>query len=59
MREKNMTFDAQPSVRSVDENGYMHVGASHITKAVVNPYYGREIPGWQQRGLDPEKIYYS
>lgn len=59
MREKNMTFDAQPSVRSVDENGYMHVGASHITKAVVNPYYGREIPGWQQRGLDPEKIYYG
>lgn len=54
-----ITFDAQPSARSVDENGFLHVGASHITKATVNPYYGREIPGWQDAGLDPDKVYYG
>ncbi len=59
MHEKSLTFDARPSVRSVDENGYMHVAASHITKATVNPYYGNEIPGWRERGLEPGKIYYG
>ncbi len=47
------------SVRTVDENGYMHVASSHITKATVNPYYGNEVPGWQEAGLDPDKIYYG
>ena len=47
------------SVRTVDENGYMHVKSSHITKATVNPYYGREIPGWREEGLDPDKVYYG
>ena len=47
------------SVRTVDENGYMHVKNSHITKATVNPYYGREIPGWREEGLDPDKVYYG
>lgn len=28
-----------------------------VTKETVNPYYGREIPAWQDLGLDPEKIY--
>lgn len=47
------------SARSFDENGYMHVSASHITKAVVNPYYGSEIPGWEEHGLDADTIYYG
>ena len=47
------------SVRSVDENGYLHVKSSHISKATVNPYYGKEIPGWREEGLDPDKIYYG
>lgn len=54
-----LTFDASPSQRETDENGFLHVGASHITKATVNPYYGREIPGWQEAGLDPETVYYG
>lgn len=54
-----LTFDAAPSQRETDENGFLHVGASHITKATVNPYYGREIPGWQEAGLDPEAVYYG
>ena len=58
-QSKGVTFDAAPSQRETDENGFLHVGASHITKATVNPYYGREIPGWQEAGLDPETIYYG
>ena len=58
-QNKGVTFDASPSQRETDENGFLHVGASHITKATVNPYYGREIPGWQEAGLDPETVYYG
>jgi hypothetical protein len=58
-QNKGVTFDAAPSQRETDENGFLHVGASHITKATVNPYYGREIPGWQEAGLDPEAVYYG
>ncbi|MDE5833841.1 MAG: DUF2213 domain-containing protein [Desulfovibrio sp.] len=54
-----LAFDATPSVRSYDDNGFMRVASSHITKATVNPYYGREIPGWRELKLDPEKIYYG
>lgn len=59
MRYASLTFDAAPSARSVDENGFLHVASSHITKATVNPYYGREIPGCERLGLDPERIYYG
>lgn len=47
------------SARHFDENGFMHVAASHISKECVNPYYGREIPGWDELGLDPERVYYG
>lgn len=51
-----MAFDRQ-SARSVDADGCLHVSETIISKAAVNPYYGREIPGWQELGLDPDKIY--
>lgn len=35
----------------------MRVEASHITKAMVSPYFGKEIPGWESLGLDGNKIY--
>lgn len=54
---RSMTFDAAPSQRRKDENGFMHVDASHITKEQVVKYYGREIPGWQELKLDPERLY--
>ncbi len=47
------------SARRFDENGFLHVAASHISKECVNPYYGREIPGWEDLGLDPERVYYG
>lgn len=45
------------SVRRRDANGYLHVEVSNISKANVCPYYGREIPGWQDQGLDADRIY--
>jgi hypothetical protein len=50
-----MAFDR--SARSVDADGRLHVAATHISKANVCPYYGREIPGWQQLGLAPDQVY--
>ena len=51
-----LAFDTK---RHKDVNGYLHVEVSPLTKETVNPYYGREIPGWEDEGLDPEKIYYG
>ena len=32
------------SVRSIDDNGFLHVAISNITKEQVAPYLGSEIP---------------
>lgn len=45
------------SVRTIDNNGYMHVDVSNLTKEQVVPYRGDTIPGYKELGLDPEKIY--
>lgn len=59
-RDKNkITFDAQVSMRRIDDNGYLHVELTPISKACVNPYLGRELPGWEEEGLDPDRIYYG
>ena len=42
------------SVRRRDANGFLHVEISNISKANVCPYYGAEIPGHEQLGLEPE-----
>jgi hypothetical protein len=51
-----LTFDAT-TLRRKDENGFLHVAVSHISKETVNSYRGREIPGWPDLGLDPNQIY--
>lgn len=51
-----LAFDK--SVRTVDQDGRMHVQISNISKATVNPYRGNEIPDAEQLGLDPDKVYY-
>jgi len=48
---------AQDSARTVDAQGFLHVAISNISKATVNPYYGREIPNYESFGLDPDKVY--
>lgn len=46
------------SVRTSDRDGRLHVAVSHISKANVCPYFGREIPDNRALGLDPDKVYY-
>ena len=58
MYEEKLAFD-ENTKRTFDKNGYMHVSVSHISKEAVNPYYGRDIPGWQERRLRPGHIYYG
>lgn len=55
---KTLAFDASTK-RRFDDNGFLHVADSHITKEQVVPYYGFEIPKWQVFGLEPNKIYYG
>lgn len=55
-KNERITFDSM-TARHVDENGFLHVDRCHITKEQVVPYYGREIPGWRELGLDAEKMY--
>ena len=56
MRERALALDAA-SKRHKDVNGFLHVDASNISKEAVNPYYGREIPGWEELGLEPDRVY--
>ncbi|MCP2041672.1 hypothetical protein L1281_002283 [Neisseria sp. HSC-16F19] len=46
------------SARTYDKDGRLHVAVSNISKAVVNPYYGSEIPGCSELGLQADKVYY-
>jgi hypothetical protein len=52
-----LAMDRAPSVRFRDANGYLHVETSNISKANVCPYFGREIPAWQELSLEPDRIY--
>ena len=59
MNKYAILFDATPSVRTKDENGFMHVALTPISKATVNPYLGKEIEGSEEHGFEAEKIYYG
>jgi len=56
MQNVGIAFDKQ-SVRTFDADGRMHVAKTPISKANVCPYLGREIPGFDSLGLDPNKTY--
>lgn len=55
MRGQIVAFDE--SVRSIDESGHLRISKTVISKAAVNPYFGREIPGFATMGLEPDRIY--
>ncbi len=52
-----IAFALDRSARRFDADGRMHVAVSNISKAAVNPYYGREIPDYASLGLDAETVY--
>lgn len=45
------------SVRTIDDNGNLHISVSPLTRVQVAQYLGREIPGWEKLGLKPDQIY--
>ena len=51
-----IAFD-RASVRTIDVDGRLHVATSHLTMEQVADYIGSEIPGWQELGLDPHRVY--
>ena len=55
MVNRQIAFDE--SVRSIDESGHLHIARTIISKAQVDPYFGREIPGFEALGLEPDRIY--
>lgn len=44
--------------KTTDDFDRLHVRRVPITKACVNPYYGREIPNAKALGLDPNTVYW-
>lgn len=56
MPKDALAFDRSASVRSYDSDGHLHVESANISKATVNPYFGKEIPGGG-KDLEPEKVY--
>jgi hypothetical protein len=53
-----LASDAALKNRQYDSDGRLHILRTRISKATVNPYYGREIPDADTLGLDPNRIYY-
>lgn len=56
MKDVKFAFD-KASVRRYDVDGMLHVELTPISKANVCVYYGKEIPNWQELGLEPDKAY--
>jgi 8-oxo-dGTP pyrophosphatase MutT (NUDIX family) len=54
-----LAFDREPDEQNQVVDGFerLHVKRVPITKACVNPYYGREIPKGRELGLEPDKVY--
>lgn len=52
----DMALDRK-SIRSYDRDGRLHVARTHISKANVCEYFGREIPNGDELGLDPDRKY--
>jgi hypothetical protein len=50
-----LAFDKSTKERDID--GRLHVADASICLECVSDYLGKEVPGYQDLGLDPEKIY--
>jgi len=56
MRNDFLAFDRN-SARTTDADGRLHVAISNISKSCVNPYLGKEIPGYKELGLNADQVY--
>ena len=50
--------DAALKNRRYDADGRLHILRTPISKATVNPYYGKEIPDYEALCLVPDRVYY-
>jgi len=57
MEKSNVLAFDRGSVRTIDQDGRMHVALTCISKANVCGYMGSEIPDAEKFGLDPNKVY--
>lgn len=55
---KHVILALDSTMRTYTADGRLHIARSHITKASVNKYYGREIPGWEALGLNRDQAYF-
>lgn len=55
-KQDRLAFD-RASSRVFDADGHLHVKRTPISKANVCDYLGREIPGWEELGLDADRRY--
>lgn len=53
----NLKIAKDRKMRTFDGNGHLLVESTIITKAGVNEYLGDEIVGWEELGLESNKIY--
>lgn len=56
MNKDRLAFD-RGSVRTIDQDGRLHVAVSNLSKSNICPYFGKEIPDFEELGLDPDKAY--
>lgn len=43
--------------RTISADGHLHVEDTPISKAVINDYWGREIPDYERLGLQADQMY--
>lgn len=53
-----MTLAWDQSQRRKDEDGRLHIAWTPISKSMVCPYWGREIPNFETLGLQPDCVYH-
>lgn len=56
MNKNTVAFD-KASARHYDDNGFLIVDSTVITKAAVNEYWGEEIPNYEELGLEATQKY--
>ena len=53
----NLKIAKDRKMRTFDHNGHLVVESTIITKAGVNDYLGNELVGYEELGLEPNKVY--
>lgn len=53
----SIALDAVQSVREKSPEGHLRITRCVLSSACVCPYFGREIPGWEALGLNPDETY--